>query len=99
MWVTGRSDSALSGMSVSTRTGPARPSWTSQTAAREVALLGQLDRDGQRLAILAEDAQDGQLSQVLWGGVLLVTVCVDRLADVAMFVEETQPTNGMAMSG
>ena len=41
-------------------------------------------------AVLAEDAQDRQLGQVVVGvGVFLVPVRVDRLAEVAVLVEET----------
>src|ERR1035437_6070057 len=117
MWVIGRSDSALSGMSVSSRITGTRPTWTSQTAAKrprpgspretgsgpparpargrdqrdggEEVAPGQLEGDGERLAVLAEDPQDRQLGQIVVRvRVLLVTVRIDRLAKVAVLVEQ-----------
>ncbi len=57
---------------------------------REQVALGQLDGNRECLAVLADDAQDRQLRQVVVRvGVLLVTVRVDRLAEVPMLVQQT----------
>ncbi len=50
---------------------------------------GQLDGDRERLAVLAEHAQDRQLGQVVVGvGMLLMAVGVDRLTKVAVLVQQ-----------
>ena len=51
--------------------------------------VGQFDRDGQRQAVLVLDAAQRQVRQVVVGvGVLLVAVGIDRLAEVALAIEE-----------
>src|SRR5664279_2161521 len=51
--------------------------------------LRQFDRDGQRFAILAKYAQDRQLGEVVVGvGVFLVAVGIDRLAEIAVLVQQ-----------
>ncbi len=88
MWVIGRSASAFSGRSVSSRrTGHAAdlgdPHRDDQVAA------GELDGDRQRQAGRVLDAAERQAGEVVVGVVvLLVAVGVDRLAEVALAVEQ-----------
>ena len=85
----GRSDSALSGMSVSrSRTGT-RPDLGPPHRRIQIA-PGHLHGYGEWLAGRVQDTQDRQLGQVVVGvGVLLVPVRVDGLAEVAALVQQT----------
>ena len=89
MLVIGRSASAFSGMSVSSSRTGTRPTWATQTASEQLAAR-QLDRHGQRQARRVLDPPERQARQVVVGVVvLLVPVGVDRLAEVALAIEET----------
>ena len=79
---------AFSAMSVSSRRTGTRPTWATQTATVQVAAR-ELDGHRQRAALRVLDAAERQPAQVVVGVVvLLVAVGVDRLAEVALAVEE-----------
>ena len=88
MWVIGRSASAFSGMSVSSSRTGTRPTWATQTAAC-TSRPGSSTLDRQRRAVAAATRDERQPREVVVGvGVLLVAVGVDRLAEVALAVEQ-----------
>ena len=88
MCVIGRSESSLSGTSVSSsRTG--HPPDLDDPDGGEQLAVGQRDADGERLAEPVERAAERQARELVVGvRVLLVPVGVDRLAEVALAVHE-----------
>ena len=91
MCVIGRSESSLSGTSVSSSSTGTRPTCATQTAAyRSRPGSGTLTVSGSPERV--ERPQDRQARQlVVRVGVLLVPVGVDRLAEVALAVQEPDP--------
>ena len=87
----GRSCSRFSGRSVSrSRTGT-RPTSASQTATTR-SRSGQLDGHRQRQPVLVLDPAERQAREVVVGVVvLLVAVGIDRLAEVALAIEQPDP--------
>ena len=88
MWVIGRSSTAFSATSVSRRRTGTRPTSASQTAIASTR-PGSSTVDRQRQAVLVLDPRERQAGEVVVGVVvLLVAVRVDRLAEVALAVEQ-----------
>ena len=94
MCVIGRSESSLSGTSVSRSSTGTRPTWATQTAGVELPTR-QLDAHDQRLAQPVQRAHDRQpVELVVRVGVLLVAVGVDRLAEVPLAVHQAHADQG-----
>ena len=84
----GRSASAFSGTSVSRRRTGTRPTWATHTATVR-SRPGQRDGDPEGVAAGVGRPEQRQAVEVVVGvGVLLVAVGVDRLAEVALAVEQ-----------
>ena len=88
MFVIGRSAGSLSGRSVSRRRTGTRPTWATQTATAR-SRPGSGHGHPERIAVRVGRPEERQPGEVVVGvGVLLVAVGVDRLAEVALAVEQ-----------
>ena len=87
MWVIGRSSTALSRTSVSSRRTGTRPTWASHTAA-DRSRPGSGTFDGERLPSRSSRPTGATRELVVGVRVLLVAVRVDGLAEVALAVQE-----------
>ena len=91
MWLIGRSSTAFSGDVGVEQEDRDAPDLGEPDRDREVA-PGQVDRDGQGQPVRVLDPRDRQAAQVVVGVVvLLVAVGIDRLAEVALAIEQPDP--------